>query len=265
MSFHSMNEGAQFVATSRDILFENQIAVTIGTNFSKYRALLQDERPQQALGAPFDPEVHDLNEANAFWLIARDVDGVLMHTQASRLIDLGQHSLSGYMLKRFREFPPALPDLDLRRSRYRASPGANRIAGKVVYHGEVWMGDVGQYRGTGLSTVLARYGIHEAMRRWNPDYIFGFMARTVAFKGFAERMGYMHNEPGAVRWYRKGSDMPLEGFLSYLSMKIHVTFWRCPWWMSLTSLNDIPKQHNCLIESYAVAVNQSLLLLHRRQ
>jgi GT2 family glycosyltransferase len=37
-----------------------------------------------------------------------------------------------------------------------------------------------------------------AMQRWNPDYIFGFMARTVAFKGFAERMGYMHNEPGAV-------------------------------------------------------------------
>ena len=40
------------------------------------------------------------------------------------------------------------------------------------------------------------------------------MARTVAFKGFAERMGYMHNEPGALRWYRKGSDVPMEGFLS---------------------------------------------------
>ena len=75
----------------------------------------------------------------------------------------------------------------------------------------------GLFRGNGLSTVLARYGLLTAMQRWNPDYIFGFMARTVAFKGFAERMGYMHNEPGALRWFRKGSDMPMEGFLSYLS------------------------------------------------
>ncbi|MDW3224593.1 MAG: hypothetical protein R8G34_17215 [Paracoccaceae bacterium] len=217
MSFHSMNEGAQFVATSRDILLQNQISVTIGSNFLEYRKLLRDERPQQVMGAPFDPDVHDLNHKNAFWLVARDADGLLMHTQASRLIQLKQQSLSGYMLKKFREFPPAIPDLDLKRSRYRASPGASRITGDVVYHGEVWMGDTGQYRGTGLSTVLARYGIHEAMCRWNPDYIFGFMARTVAFKGFAERMGYMHNEPGALRWYRKGSDMPLEGFVSYLS------------------------------------------------
>jgi hypothetical protein len=43
------------------------------------------------------------------------------------------------------------------------------------------------------------------------------MAQTVAFKGFAERMGYFHNEPGALRWYRKGSDKSMEGFLSYLS------------------------------------------------
>lgn len=217
MSFHSLNEGTQFVATSRDILLQNQISVTIGTNFLEYRKLLRKERPQQVMGAPFDPDVHDLNDKNAFWLVARDADGLLMHTQASRLINLDQQSLSGYMLRKFREFPPAIPDLDLKRSRYRASPGANRITGQVVYHGEVWMGDTGQYRGTGLSTVLARYGIHEAMERWNPDYIFGFMARTVAFKGFAERMGYMHNEPGAVRWYRKGSDTPLEGFVSYLS------------------------------------------------
>lgn len=239
MSFHSMNEGAQFVATSRDILLQNQISVTIGSNFLEYRKLLLDERPQQIMGAPFDPDVHELNQNNAFWLVARDADGLLMHTQASRLIDLKQQSLSGFMLKKFRDFPPAIPDLDLKRSRYRASPGASRITGDVVYHGEVWMGDTGPYRGTGLSTVLARYGIHEAMCRWNPDYIFGFMARTVAFKGFAERMGYMHNEPGALRWYRKGSDMPLEGFVSYLSNEDTRYLLEMP----VIDVVDVQKQH----------------------
>jgi hypothetical protein len=78
-------------------------------------------------------------------------------------------------------------------------------------------GDAYKYRGSGLSTVLARLGIFEAMKRWNPDYIFGFMAQSVAFKGFGERMGYFHNEPGALKWYRKGSDKSIEGFLTYLS------------------------------------------------
>ncbi|WP_298919343.1 hypothetical protein [uncultured Roseobacter sp.] len=240
MTFQSMNEGAQFVATSRDILLQNQITVTIGTNFFEYRDLLEEERPQQVLGAPFDPEVHDMNAGNAFWLVAHDVDGLLMHTQASRLIDLKQKTLSGYMLKKFREFPPAIPDLDLKRSRYRASPGANRITGHVVYHGEVWMGgSPGQYRGSGLSTVLARYGLHEAMRRWDPDYIFGFMARTVAYKGFAERMGYMHNEPGALRWYRKGQDTPLEGFVSYLSNEDTRYLLEMP----VVDVVDVPRPH----------------------
>ena len=174
------------------------------------------DRPKQALGAPFDPDLQNLKEGNAFWLTGRDLDGDLMHAQAARLLDLKHEDLGGYMFNRFREFPPAIPDID--RSRFRASPGACNITGRVIYHGEVWMSDKpGLFRGNGLSTVLARYGLLTAMQRWNPDYIFGFMARTVAFKGFAERMGYMRNEPGALRWFRKGSDMPMEEFLSYLS------------------------------------------------
>ncbi|MEP3945513.1 hypothetical protein [Ascidiaceihabitans sp.] len=218
MTLQPRNDSAQFIATSRDILWENDIDVTIGTNFDEYQEILDRDRPTQAMGAPFNPELHNLNPGNAFWLTGRDVDGRLMHTQAARLIDLRQETLADYMQHKFREFPPAIPDLDLDRSRFRASPGAKHIKGRVIYHGEVWMSpNEGRFRGNGLSSVLARYGLLTAMQRWNPDYLFGFMARTVAFKGFAERMGYMHNEPGALRWYRHGSDMPLEGFLSYLT------------------------------------------------
>ena len=55
------------------------------------------------------------------------------------------------------------------------------------------------------------------MKRWNPDFVFGFIAVPVAYKGFAERMGYFHTEPGALRWLRKGSDKAMEGFITYLS------------------------------------------------
>jgi hypothetical protein len=69
----------------------------------------------------------------------------------------------------------------------------------------------GLFRGNGLSTILALYGLLKAMQRLTPDYIFGFVARNVPFKRFSERLGYIHNEPGALRWYRKGSDMPMGG------------------------------------------------------
>ncbi|MDE1131024.1 MAG: hypothetical protein OSA49_05620 [Ascidiaceihabitans sp.] len=218
MTIQTQNDSALFIASSQQILTDGGLSVQIGTDFDEYREILLRDRPKQALGAPFDPDIQNLNAGNAFWLTGRDLDGDLMHTQAARLLDLKHENLGGYMFNRFREFPPAIPDIDLDRSRFRASPGARNITGRVIYHGEVWMSDKpGLFRGNGLSTVLARYGLLTAMQRWNPDYIFGFMARTVAFKGFAERMGYMHNEPGALRWYRKGSDVPMEGFLSYLS------------------------------------------------
>ena len=208
--------GSHFYATSRNILREHGIEITIGSDFEEYQRIIELDRPMQTLGAPFDPSIHSLNDKTAFWLTGRSHDGSLVHTQAVKRVPMRSKTLAGYLLRNFREYPPALPDLDLARSRYRATPGAHRIDGAVVYLGEVWMAPSPLYRGMGLSTVLARTGLMEARRKWDPDWLFGLMARTVAFKGFAERMGYMHNEPGAVRWYRHGSDQPLEGFLSYL-------------------------------------------------
>lgn len=149
------------------------------------------DRPKQALGAPFDSDIQNLNEGNAFWLMGGDLDGDLMHTQAVRLLDLKHENLGWYMFNRFREFPPAIPDLDLDRSLFRASPSARNITFRMIYHGEVWMSDKpGLFRVNGLSKLLARCGLLKAMQRWNSNYIFGFVARTVAFKGFAESMGY---------------------------------------------------------------------------
>lgn len=218
MTLQFSNDYSQFVATSRDLLCQHGIEITVGNDFAEYAEIVAAERPAQALGVPFDPGRVTLNPDSSFWLVGRNRENHLIHTQACKIVPLKGASLGKYLMRGFREFPPALPDIDLNRSRFRAPPGARRITGTVVYHGEVWMApEQGKYRGTGLSTVLARTGLLEAFDRWRPDWLFGFMAQQVAFKGFAERMGYMHNEPGALRWYRIGQDKPLEGFLSYLS------------------------------------------------
>jgi hypothetical protein len=220
MTIQFPQDAAPFIATSRNILRSHGVKVTIGSDFKKYSQIIADERPVQKLGDPFNYEMHDLRKANAFWLIGRNAEGELIHTQAAKIVETEGKTLATHLLTRFRDFPPPIPGVDLKRSRFRATPGAHRITGKVVYHGEVWMApEKGKYRGSGLSTVLARSGILEISRRWDPDFIFGFMLRTVAFKGFAERMGYMHNEPGALKWQIAGREVPIEAFLTWLSQE----------------------------------------------
>jgi hypothetical protein len=218
MTIHSATDDAHFMAASLDILNRNSVRLTVGTDFEEYRELLAEGRPDHLVGAPFDPELHELNEKNGVWVVGRDGDNTIMHTQALRLLDLKTQKLSEYLRRGFHQFPPSGVDIDFKRSRYRPGPGAQRISGQVVYHGEVWMGGKsGQYRGTGLSCILGRYAFLIAMQRWSPDHVIGFMPKAVAFKGFAERQGYMHAEPGCLRWFVRGQEDPFEGFMVYMS------------------------------------------------
>ncbi|WP_299970902.1 hypothetical protein [uncultured Roseobacter sp.] len=218
MTIHTANNDSFILAASLDLLKQHRISLQTGSDFEEYRTLLEQGRPDHELGAPFDPRLHNLNASNAVWVIGRDEDGTIMHAQALRMLDTGALPLSEYLRRRFHEFPPSGLDIDYERSRYRAGPGAHRIRGRVCYHGEVWMGGApGKYRGSGLSCVLGRYAFLTAMQLWAPDYVIGFMPRPVAFKGFAERQGYMHAEPGCLRWFLRGGDKPLEGFMVYMS------------------------------------------------
>jgi hypothetical protein len=218
MSYENFQTGQRFLASSTLELAAMGITVSIGSDFDAYKEILRQERPEQEIGAPFDPDLYDLNSKNAFWMIGRNQNGQVMHTQAMRLLDLQQGTLGEYLRSGFRNFPPACDNLDLPRSRYRAGPGASRMRGRTCYHGEFWIGgEPGEYRGKGLASVLGRYGFMEALNRLDPDHVFGFMQRAVAFKGFAERHGYMHSEPGALRWYLNGVDKPIEGFMVYMN------------------------------------------------
>ena len=218
MTLYSPNDVSHFIAASHDILSRNSVKLLIGNDFEQYRDQLAEGRPDHILGAPFDPCLHKLNETNSLWVVGRDGEGQIMHTQAMRVLDLKNQTLREYLRRGFKQFPPSGLDIDFVRSRYRAGPAADRMSGTVVYHGEVWMGGAaGQYRGTGLSGILGRYAFMLALQRFSPDYAFGFMPKAVAYKGFVERQGYMHTEPGSLRWFAKGSDDPMEGFMAYMA------------------------------------------------
>ena len=64
--------------------------------------------------------------------------------------------------------------------------------------------------------MLGRYAFWQAMQHWDPDHVIAFMTNSVVYKGFPARHGYMHTEPGTLRWFINGMDAPVEGFMAYM-------------------------------------------------
>lgn len=217
MTFHNMQFGERFVASSLKLFAAHGLTLRVGYDFDQYKSLLKRARPGHTIGVPFDPELHDFSDGSAFWIAATDSQGEVVHTQTLRLLNVTGISLADHLLAHFTDFPPPSLPLDLDKSNYRAGPGAQRMTGRIAYHGEFWIGgSPGQFRGSGISTVLCRYGFWMAIQHWDPDHMFAFMLNTVAHKGLASRTGWMHTDPAALQWYPRDGQPPIETVLAYL-------------------------------------------------
>lgn len=218
MAIHGLCAEDRFEATSSNVFKKFGIQLTFGHDFSEYMRLAAEARPDHVVGDPFNPAYNKLTEKNSIWIVGRDSEGKIMHTQAMKLLPVGAGSVADYFRSNFHGFSPSEMDIDFERSRYRAGPGAKRIKGRVAYSGETWVGGApGQFRGAGLSTVLGRYALLSCLRDLHADYVVGFMTKPVAYKGFCLRMGFMHAEPLALRWYVKHQPDAMEGVMVYMS------------------------------------------------
>jgi hypothetical protein len=211
MAIHDFKAEDRFEAASAEILDQFGVTLTIGTNFDDYRTYVAEARPDHRIGDPCCSLKHDMSPGKACWIVGRD-------EQVLRVLPTDRLTVAEYFRQRFHEFSPSEMDIDFVRSRYRAGPGAKRMSGKVVYSGETWVGgEPGQYRGTGISSVLGRFALLTALKEFGAQYVVGFMTRPVAYKGFCLRMGFMHAEPGALRWYVKDQPDAMEGVMVYMS------------------------------------------------
>jgi hypothetical protein len=218
MNFPNIDAEDRFKAISVNIVDSFGVTLTLGSDFEEFKACIAAVRPDHLIGKPFDPKLNDLRSHNAIWIIGRDERNMIVHLQALCLLPTGRRSLAEYFGRHFEEFFPPEMDIDLSGARYRPGPGARRIAGHVVYSGETWIGgEKGKYRNTGLSNLLGRFALFTAMTKLNADYVVGFMAQPVAYKGFCLRMGFMHAEPMALRWQLKGEAKVNEGVMVYMS------------------------------------------------
>ena len=138
MTIDDVFNGAQMLCESIATLRDNQLFLTTGDDFADYAAIVARHRPDQPLGPPFDPAQKLLPHSKAIWVVGRNGAGQVVHTQAMRLLDLGEQTLAQYLQARFHDFPPAGLDINHDGSWFRPGPAAHRIRGRVCYHGEMW-------------------------------------------------------------------------------------------------------------------------------
>lgn len=246
MTITDIFEGARFVASVNDITKDQGMTLQVGSDFTEYANLVAKYRPEQPLGLPFDCKKHFIKPANGFWIVGWNQQGELVHTQAMRLIDLAGVSLAEYLQERFTDFPPPVANLDLPRSRYHPGPSAKKILGTACYHGDLWLkGGEGGYRSKGMPTVLARLALVCSMLRWAPDHVFGFMVQPVAFKGLAEREGYMHSEPGSLFWHYTDSNIITEVFTVWMRREDISHILKIPLATLIGKAADLPAIKQC--------------------
>ncbi|HHS93794.1 MAG TPA: hypothetical protein ENK63_00410 [Rhodobacterales bacterium] len=196
-------------------LAETGIILETGTDFRFFKRVIASLPNKNQLGPRFDPDNKTFDPNGAFWIIGRDPDGRVVHTQALCLENLRGMSLARYLEDEFTTFFPYTPDP--KRTKYFAGPSSHVIRGTTCYHGELWLlGGNNRFRGMGLAAPLVRLAILTAMEIWDPDYIFGFVRVEVITKGLAARAGFLHMEPDSLIWSKQGEQQVNKAWMTWL-------------------------------------------------
>lgn len=192
------------------------IYLEIGGDFSTFRRLRNSQADRSKIFPMFDVASSYVDANNAFWICGFDENNELIHTQAIRLLDIRNGSLSDHLRDHRHKYitPGSTPDPD--RTFFSHLPTLDRISGRVGYHGEFWIkgGKVGR-KSQGLTAVLSRIAFELAMDLWSPDYVFGFVPVQLATRGVAVRYGYPHCEFGV--WHGPDQEVTSKEMLVWMS------------------------------------------------
>lgn len=156
-----------------------------------------------ARGFPVAPMHHYstavLDNERAFWAYLTNDNGDICGLQAFRCDVIDTHLadwcltyMIGVYMRRQELMVP---------SHASPPPGSisERLTGKLVYHGEIWIEK--QVKNRRVFEVFVRLGLVTALLKWQPDAIWGLASSQMAGHGHFTRVGYTVLERGFLRWH----------------------------------------------------------------
>jgi hypothetical protein len=138
------------------------------------------------------------NRERAFWMSLIDSAGVVVGLQAFRCDEIDTHLadwcvnyMIGVYMRRDELMVPAY-------TRPPEGSIAERLTGRLVYHGELWTSK--QLKSRKAFEAFSRLGLILSVIKWRPDAIWGLASVQMAGHGHLTRVGYTILERGFLRW-----------------------------------------------------------------
>lgn len=200
MSETSIDDPFGAVKAATGIAFEiEQLGCTIGVSADINDLTAVRIKARNGPASPFfDPLVSGLTPDRFFWMKLTGNDGSIAALQAYRC-DYVDTSLTDWA-------PTYHIGLYMRRNEMclptHAAPPKNsiadRIRGRLVYHGEFWVN--AKVRNRKLMEKFSRLGMVLSLLKWHPSAIWALSTKDMATHGHPGRMGYNYLESGFLRW-----------------------------------------------------------------
>jgi hypothetical protein len=191
-------------------LFGFGYSVSISSDLEELETTKLQAR-EKSLTPLFAPTVSGLSKDRAFWMKLTSENGRTFGMQAfrydyvdSNLSDWGPTYLMGLYMRTKELLVPTFETTP-------ANSIAERIRGKLIYHGELWID--AHARNRKLLDTFSRLGIILSILKWNPDAVWALTAEKMALHGNPTRMGYSTVEGGFLRWDWAPNDNPLKEWL----------------------------------------------------
>jgi hypothetical protein len=134
----------------------------------------------------------------AFWMYLTDDAGDVVGLQAFRYDEVDTHLadwclnyMIGVYMRRQELMVPSFPKPP-------EGSASERLTGKLVYHGEIWISKAVKNRK--VFEIFVRLGLILAVIKWKPDAIWGLASAQMAGHGHFTRVGYTILERGFLRW-----------------------------------------------------------------
>jgi hypothetical protein len=161
-----------------------------------------DVTKQRVRGIPVAPMHHHdvgvFQRERAFWMYLTDESGETVGLQAFRYDEVDTHLadwcvnyMIGVYMRQNEVLVPSFPKPP-------EGSFSEKLTGKLVYHGEIWI--TKNIKNRKVFEVFVRLGLILAVIKWRPDAIWGLASAQMAGHGHFTRVGYTILERGFLRW-----------------------------------------------------------------
>ncbi|MCK1378661.1 hypothetical protein IVB33_11645, partial [Bradyrhizobium sp. 24] len=180
-----------------DAALERGIKLSIGSDFDKYVSITRSTPTKAPTYPNFRPDRSPIRSGEGYWIVGVDKHNEVVLLEAARLYDLSDGNFAEHLqsLKAFYA-DPSLHAHPQDRC-ICVAPSAKKMAGKVAYHGDLWVRR--DFRGQGIPKITSGIARGVSFAMWAPDFICALVPRWRVAKGVVVQNGYVHYEPGGSK------------------------------------------------------------------